>query len=1566
MTAPSKNKTKLIEKQADLLSKELADVKHALDYSAIVAITDANGIISYVNEKFCEISKFSREELLGQDHRIINSGYHPKSYFETLWKTILGGEVWHGEVRNRAKDGSIYWVDTTIVPFLDDDNNPSQFIAIHFDITARKESAQRLIDNENLLRKSYEAGNMFAWELEAVSGKVFLYQNASQITGIEARPAGITPEEYYQLIVADDRVKTRNSLEAAFRTGRYDQELRVLNPQTGKINWYHSKADVVYDENHTPLRMIGVSQDITESKNSEESLHNADELLRLATEATDIYFWKVNFDEDLIEYSPNIERVLGFIPPSKFSEMLKGIHRDDVAEVKKAFDNAAKTGGEIRVEHRMLDQKRELLWAYTQGVAVESKDGKFRSFAGISQNITTRKRIAEDLFKSEESLRLAVESSRFCTMEIDLQKKIVRGKHGFAELFELPDSKSEISLEEFESYVHPDDRYEVFRRTGRARDPKSDGKFEYEYRIVLKNGQERWISTHAKYFFDGAAENPKPVRVIGTILDISERKYSEQQIATQNEILRAVALGTQLEEILHRTTVEIERHIYGSICSVLLANEDETKLTYGSARLLPEEYNLAIEGISIAEGAGSCGTAAFRREQVIVSDIMNDDLWKDYRDLSAKYKLRACWSQPIVSVGGKLLGTFAVYFHEPRKPLASEKAALESVARTAALAIERKRAEEKLQQSNDRYRLLFEGNPLPSFLMDSANGDILAANPAAVKKYGYTEEEFLKLNLRDIRPSGQNPTVNEVLEGARTSKIGYSFPIKHRTKDDVLLDVEVSYHQIEYQGRPTLLAVVSDVSLRNKALDALRESEERLRLVLDSAKMGVWEWFPDEHRFYFDNYSIALFGLKPDEFVGSEKSLARLLPRDDIKALTFEARTALEQHKPHDIEFRVLLPNGKIRWLHSFGHGVYDSDGKPISMVGVQHDITEKKRAEEKLLGYQLVAEKSGDLIVYNDNEGRLTYANSTFCRQLGYTADEILKMRIEDVYPGFGKKDRAVALRLEDGESVLFVSELQRKNGTRFPAELLVTKVILNGQVAFGSNIRNITERKENEQRIYQQASLLDQTREAIFVCDLNNKILFWNKGAEKLYGWNQTEVLGLTPEELMHRKNRDRIQKVRESLDVSNEWSGTLEQLGKKDELILVESRWTLVRNEKNHPDYVLITNTDITEKRRTEAQLLRSQRMESIGTLAGGIAHDLNNILSPIMLATDMLQLNNESDETKRWLDIIGQNAERGSDLVKQVLSFARGVEGDKISVQVKHILKDLIKILRETFPKSITIRYDISPELWVISADPTQIHQVLLNLSVNARDAMPDGGTLVFSAKNIVIDDKFARANIDSFPGNFIVLSASDTGVGIQKELHQRIFDPFFTTKEIGKGTGLGLAIAHSIVKSHGGFISVESEQGKGATFSAYLPALVNPKSPREEKAILRLPKGNGELILIVDDENNIVQTTKATLENFGYQVLTASDGNKALELFRQNEETVDLVITDLAMPIKDGYSTILEMRKISPDIPIIAVSGLIQPQKMSEIRLLGVKHLLVKPFTAETLLTALDEVLKKKS
>jgi PAS domain S-box-containing protein len=506
-----------------------------------------------------------------------------------------------------------------------------------------------------------------------------------------------------------------------------------------------------------------------------------------------------------------------------------------------------------------------------------------------------------------------------------------------------------------------------------------------------------------------------------------------------------------------------------------------------------------------------------------------------------------------------------------------------------------------------------------------------------------------------------------------------------------------------------------------------------------------------------------------------------------------------------------------------------------------------------------------------------------------------------------------------------------------------------------------DITERKQVEERLRQQADIIERAQDAVIMRDFTSDLItVWNSGAERLYGWSASEAIGRPLGELIFAEPNDRHERLRQLVS-TGEFHGEIKHRARDGREVIVNSRVTLVRNDDGTPHAVLGISTDVTEQKKMEKHLLRTQRLESIGTLASGVAHDLNNILVPILMAVPILRNDPSSKESENFLNSIEASAQRGADIVKQVLTFARGADGDRVLLQPIYLIEEIAKIAKETFPKTVRLRTSYSEDLRLVEGDPTQLHQVLLNLCLNARDAMPEGGSLSLTAENFDVDEQYAAMTPGLKAGPHVLISVIDTGTGIPQHIVEKIFDPFFTTKEPGKGTGLGLSSALGIVKSHGGVIKVYSA-ANGTTLRVFLPSTAGVFEADETKAQIEAPTGHGETILIVDDESAIREVAKAVLSKSGYKVLVADDGPAALALFARQSKEIAVVLTDMVMPIMNGLVLARTLRKMDVKAKLIVSSardGDCNPSELSDI---GVQGSLSKPYTRETLLHAIDSVL----
>ena len=631
-----------------------------------------------------------------------------------------------------------------------------------------------------------------------------------------------------------------------------------------------------------------------------------------------------------------------------------------------------------------------------------------------------------------------------------------------------------------------------------------------------------------------------------------------------------------------------------------------------------------------------------------------------------------------------------------------------------------------------------------------------------------------------------------------------------------------------------------------------------------------------------------------------------------------------------------------------------DSDSR--SVVVVLRDITERVRAQTR---YETLFASNVVGVFFCDSDGVITQANRAFLEMVARDAADVAqrKLTLQDVMAPAANAIHAARLREIRKHGVLppLPGDLVHRDGHAVPV-LLASAVVQQTPQEIVTFVVDETATRRAEMERRNQMLLLDSARDAIILRDMDGVICFWNEGAHRLYGWSRDEVLGKKMSDLISTVGDSTGVAIDASVLACGEWQGELQQQTRDGSKIVVDSRCSLIPSSYGEAPMMLIIITDITERKSLERQLLHAQRLEILGTLASGIAHDLNNILMPILMGAEYLRRVGLPPTGEQVVERITTSSRRGAEIIRQLLTFARGHPTARTMTDRARIVGEVERMLRETTVPSIGIVTDVEPDVWTIACDATQVLQVLLNLGVNARDAMPDGGTITIHAENVEIDAQYANMNPGATPGAYVMLSVSDTGSGIATDIIEKIFEPFFTTKAAGAGTGLGLATARSIVRSHGGFIHVYSEPGT-TVFKVYLPASYEDGARAAADEPAPAVSGNGELILVIDDEMAIRDVTAATLKSFGYRVLTAGDGSEGIALYAQNPE-IAIVLTDMLMPVLDGPTTIRALRKLNPHVRIIGMSGYTR-QRMNEA---APDLLLQKPFRAADLLNAIRAAL----
>jgi PAS domain S-box-containing protein len=766
---------------------------------------------------------------------------------------------------------------------------------------------------------------------------------------------------------------------------------------------------------------------------------------------------------------------------------------------------------------------------------------------------------------------------------------------------------------------------------------------------------------------------------------------------------------------------------------------------------------------------------------------------------------------------------------------------------------------------------------------------------------------------------------------------------------------------------------VTDITERKRLEEEVVLREQRLNAFFKSASAGL-ALLDANMRYVQINTTLAeMNGIPPEEHIG--KSVAEVIPKiaPVLEPLLRKVLASGEAVLNLELQGETPSQQGVVRhWMESL-FPVQGKDGTVEGVGAITVEITDRKRIEEGLMEserrFREMLENVDLIAMTLDRNGVITFCNERLLRTTGWERADLMGANwFTRVVPGNEELHKVFfeglatdrmpahhenAIRTRDGE----LREIAWSN--------TMLRDSAGNVVGTASIGEDVTDRKRAAERIREQADMLDRAHDAIIVRGFaDERITFWSKGAETAYGWTVEEAIGRELGALI-AIDPETLAESRTKLLANEEWRGETRHKAKDGRELLMLTRASLVRNAAGEPVSVLSINSDITAEKQMEAQFLRAQRMESIGTLASGVAHDLNNILSPIMMSVPLLRCDLSEAERMEIIDTIEVSADRGAQIVKQVLTFGRGLQGERHPLPISDVVRELMRIIHDTIPKDIEILQTLEPNLLPVLGDVTQLIQVLLNLCVNARDAMPTGGKLRLRVANADIDASYASMIADANPGIYLLIEVSDTGSGIPPEIVERIFDPFFTTKEIGKGTGLGLSTVLGIVKSHGGFLNVLTQAGRGTTFQVYLPALLETETAAAEPAREALPMGNGELILVADDEPTIREAARRVLETAGYRAVLAADGTEALVAYVKNADRVALVLTDLMMPSMDGRALIRALRSLAPKLPIVASTGLGEDMQKSGLSECNVELVLQKPYHSDSLLRTIHQALRQK-
>ena len=1157
-------------------------------------------------------------------------------------------------------------------------------------------------------------------------------------------------------------------------------------------------------------------------------------------------------------------------------------------------------------------------------------------------NITDRTRDQGTLREQAELLDNAQRIGRMGTWNLDVRTGRLVWPDATCGLFGIAPSEFAGTFEHFYSFILPEDV--AVYDAANARVSPSNPIFEAEYRIRRPDGVVRWMYSRGHLDTDATGT---PIRRIGIVMDVTDQHLAGERLAETVALLRIAGRVAQLGG----WTIQLPGRA--------LTWSDETCAIHD----LPAGYEPTLD-----EGLGYF-PAEYRAVVLQHMDACErDGTGYDFEVPKSTATGRRIWvrsiGEAVRDADGRIVGL---------------QGAFQDIST-------RRQAEQALRESEAEFRALAESMPQMVW-MSRADGWNTYFNQRWV--------DYTGLSLEDSYGHGWNTPFHPddrqcAWEAWQLAIAGGDYNVECR-----LRAADGSYRWMLVRGLPLRdsaghtvkwIGTCTDIDDLKQAQEAALRSEgvqralaaeletERARLIGAQAvaSIGSWEmdlttlaaiWSGETHR---------IFETEPAHFRPTYAGVVQLIHPEDRTAVDEAFARSRDHCASGAIEHRLLMPDGRIKFVEERWRFASDEQGNPARAIGTCQDITERRRAQDAIRMQAHMLDQIGQAVIATDVEGRVTYANRFAGELYGWAPGEMLGRAITEVTipQATQNQGKEIMALLQRGETWSGEFLVQSRQGRVFPAHVTDSPVLdgrgsLIGMVGISTDI---TARKQAEDEARQKDTLIRLagriTHTGGWALELPGNRVFWSDEVFDILDYARGDMPSLADALLLYPDPwREKIVSAIQACAQE----GTAFDLEVEIFTAKGARKWVRVSAEAERDAKGSITRVhgafqDITEHKSLQQQYLRAQRMESIGTLAGGIAHDLNNVLAPILLSIGLLQQDERDAERLETLATIEASAKRGAAMVGRVLSFARGVEGRREQVSVPPLIRDLATIVRDTFPKNITVADHLGSELWSLQADPTQLHQVLLNLCVNARDAMPAGGHITLAARNIVIDEAYAAVNIDAQIGPYLILTVEDTGTGISKAVIDKIFDPFFTTKEFGKGTGLGLATSLAIVTGHKGFMRVYSNPGGGTRFDVYLPAQTTQATQATPVPAIVNPRGKGETVLVVDDEAGIRQIAKRTLEAFGYRVLLASDGAEAVALYAQQQANIDVVLTDMMMPLMDGAATIQELVKLNPQVRIIGASGLAIDAQATGAAAARVMYFLPKPFTSETLLTAIRAAL----
>jgi PAS domain S-box-containing protein len=1044
---------------------------------------------------------------------------------------------------------------------------------------------------------------------------------------------------------------------------------------------------------------------------------------------------------------------------------------------------------------------------------------------------------------------------------------------------------------------------------------------------------------------------------------LSQENLHLRETVAIYELCQTIAFTLDRETLLSKLADAALQQSEADELSILLLNADGSEL-YVAAIRGENRTRLLNERIPLEHGISSW--VARERTPLLLKGQVND---ARFTAMWPRADIRSAISVPL-QVAGKLVGIINVNnVSSPRPFTLGQMKALTILASTAAAALESTSLYERVRQAEQNYRSIFE-NAVEGIFQSTPEGRFVTVNPSMARILGYDSPEEVIETVTDITHQIYVDPVRRAeanrIQEERGFIHGFEFEAYRKDGEKIWLSLNRRSVRDEHSVEIYREGSVEDITERKRAEEALRASEAELR-ALFAAMTDVILVLDVEGRYQKIAPTDPAYLYKPSaDLLG--KRLHEIFPKEEVDFFLTHIRRALDEGRMHRVEYSLQISGTEV-W--------FDGSVSPMSkdsVVWIARDITERKRAEAELRGseaqYRRLLDTTYEGVLMFDSEMRITYVNQRLTGMLGVSAEEMIGGSAQEFVSETSRADvesrwqhRAVnikeqydlRLRSKDGASDLWVivsaTPIWGDNG-EFIGSL--------------SMLTDITERKMAEEALRQSEEryrlLFERNPQSMWVFDLETlAFLEVNDAAIHHYGYAREEFLAMTIKDIRPAEDVPNLLANVSGVTPQHDEAGVWKHRKKDGTVIDVE----ITAHELTYygrPAQIVLAY-DVTERRSLEEQLRQSQKLEAVGQLAGGVAHDFNNLLTVITGYSDLsLRRLDKNNPLRSNLEEIKKAGERAASLTRQLLAFSRKQVLQPKVLQLNAIVADVDKMLRRLIGEDIDPLTVLEPSLGQIKADPGQIEQVLLNLAVNARDAMPQGGKLTIETQNVYLDNQYARWDTAIQPGDYVMLAVSDTGCGIDAETQMRMFEPFFTTKEQGKGTGLGLSTVYGIVKQSGGHLWVYSEVGKGTTFKIYLPR-VDGDTERDEPRTTQaeLPQGR-EMVLLTEDEEQVRQMIRTILEMGGYRVLEAASGEEAIAIYKQHEGQIDLVMTDVVMPKMSGRELAQSLEIFHPGIKVLYMSGYTDDAIVRHGLLDQEIAFLQKPFTPDALMRKVREVL----